>query len=62
MFHLPIIVITQILVPRFAVGPTSLLFTVGVAAVSYRYLERPFLKLRERFQYVRSQPLLKEAA
>ena len=54
--------ITQMLVPRFTVVPASLLLTVGVAAVSYRYLERPFLKLRERFQYVRSQPLLKEAA
>ena len=38
--------ITQMLVPRFTVVPASLLLTVGVAAVSYRYLERPFLKLQ----------------
>jgi peptidoglycan/LPS O-acetylase OafA/YrhL len=55
------VLVTQML-PRFAVVPASLVLSVGVTAVSYRYLERPFVKLKERFQYVRSQPLLKKAA
>ena len=32
----------------------SFLLTVGLAAVSYRWLEEPFLMLKERFTYRRS--------
>lgn len=31
--------------------------TVGLAATSYRYLETPFLHLKERFAYIRSRPV-----
>jgi len=31
-------------------------FTVAMAAISYRWLETPFLKLKERFTYVLSRP------
>lgn len=33
-----------------------LAITIAVAGVSYRYFERPFLKLKERFTFVRSRP------
>ncbi|MGH7932032.1 MAG: acyltransferase family protein [Candidatus Binataceae bacterium] len=32
----------------------SLTATIGIAALSYRWLERPFLRLKVRFQYVHS--------
>ncbi len=41
--------------PAVALG--SFVATVAVSAASYRWFETPFLKLKERFQYVRSQPL-----
>ncbi|PVX46933.1 peptidoglycan/LPS O-acetylase OafA/YrhL [Flavobacterium sp. 103] len=31
-------------------------FTVGMASLSYRYFERPFLKLKERFAIINSRP------
>jgi peptidoglycan/LPS O-acetylase OafA/YrhL len=31
-------------------------FTVGIASLSYRYFERPFLKLKERFAIINSRP------
>jgi peptidoglycan/LPS O-acetylase OafA/YrhL len=34
-----------------------LMVTVGVAAVSYHILERPFLRLKERFTLVQSRPI-----
>jgi peptidoglycan/LPS O-acetylase OafA/YrhL len=33
-----------------------LAITIVIAGVSYRYFERPFLKLKERFTFVRSRP------
>lgn len=35
----------------------SFSFTVLLAAASYRWLESPFLKLKERFSYVQSRPV-----
>ncbi len=35
----------------------GLVFTVLLAAASYRWLERPFLRMKERFAYVRSRPV-----
>lgn len=32
------------------------IFTVGMAGLSYRYFERPFLKLKERFTVITSRP------
>jgi peptidoglycan/LPS O-acetylase OafA/YrhL len=33
-----------------------LIITIAMAAASYRYFEKPFLKLKERFTFVRSRP------
>jgi peptidoglycan/LPS O-acetylase OafA/YrhL len=63
VFHGLALAIAMMLLPQFAVAPAAFAATIAIAAVSYRYLERPFLKLKERFQYLRSQPLmLNEAA
>ena len=35
----------------------ALAMTVGTAAASYEWFEKPFLKLKSRFQYVRSMPV-----
>jgi peptidoglycan/LPS O-acetylase OafA/YrhL len=35
----------------------GLTFTVVIAAVSYRWLESPFLKLKERFSHIESRPV-----
>ena len=37
--------------------PVSLGLTIMMAAVSYRFLEAPFLKLKRRFTYVESRPV-----
>ena len=42
------------LIPHFVGG---LLLTVLLAAVSYRWLESPFLRIKERFSFVRSRPV-----
>jgi peptidoglycan/LPS O-acetylase OafA/YrhL len=31
--------------------------TIGLAAISYRYLEAPFLRLKERFTHIQSRPV-----
>ncbi len=41
--------------PVYAVASLSL--TIGVAALSYRFFESPFLRLKERFAVVRSRPV-----
>jgi peptidoglycan/LPS O-acetylase OafA/YrhL len=33
-----------------------LALTIGMAGISYRFFERPFLKLKERFAFVKSRP------
>jgi peptidoglycan/LPS O-acetylase OafA/YrhL len=40
-----------------AQGALSLGVTVAVAAASYRWLETPFLRLKEKFERVRSRPI-----
>jgi peptidoglycan/LPS O-acetylase OafA/YrhL len=35
----------------------ALMLTIGAAAASYQWFEKPFLKLKTRFQRVRSIPL-----
>jgi peptidoglycan/LPS O-acetylase OafA/YrhL len=37
--------------------PLALALTIGIAAASYEWFEKPFLKLKSRFQYVRSMPV-----
>jgi len=50
------------LVSKLEVGPISafvvgLIVTVAIAAVSYRFLERPFLLLKDRYAKVASRPV-----
>jgi peptidoglycan/LPS O-acetylase OafA/YrhL len=35
----------------------ALIATILLAAISYRYLESPFLRLKDRFTLVRSRPI-----
>ncbi len=52
LWHLPVLAaILGLLpgVPRALSGAVAIASTIGVAAVSYRYLERPFLRLKDRF-------------
>jgi peptidoglycan/LPS O-acetylase OafA/YrhL len=44
-------------VSRIAYIPMTLLFTVAAAAASYRWLESPFLRLKDRYSYVASRPV-----
>ncbi|MEP7354781.1 MAG: acyltransferase [Acidobacteriota bacterium] len=39
------------------VMPAALLLTIGLAALSYRFLESPFLRLKEKFARVSSRPV-----
>jgi len=59
VFHFPIVYGVR---DRFGLSwPLRLLLTlaltVAFAACSYRFLEQPFLRLKQRFTYVRSAPL-----
>jgi peptidoglycan/LPS O-acetylase OafA/YrhL len=55
MFHLTAIHVTKAL-PWPWQPLTAFLLTVAAAALSYRFLEQPFLRLKDRFTYVRSAP------
>ena len=41
----------------FIIQSLALLLCIGVAAISYRYFEKPFLKLKKHFELVRSRPV-----
>ena len=41
-------------VAQSAIG---LMLTIAIAAASYRWLESPFLRLKERFAHVQSRPV-----
>ena len=56
VFHGLALVTLTALFPAVVAVPFALASSIATAAASYRYLERPFLKLKERFQHVRSQP------
>ena len=48
-------------VARFVAGtlaraPISLCLTIIISAISYRWIEQPFLRIKERFTYVKSRP------
>lgn len=47
----------QTLTGRLEIVVLSLVITIVGAAISYRWLESPFLRLKERFAYVRSRPV-----
>lgn len=62
VYHLPCILILLRVIPRIlrrdspvAVLLIGLPLMVGVASISYRYLEMPFLRLKERFETVKSR-------
>jgi peptidoglycan/LPS O-acetylase OafA/YrhL len=62
VYHLPCLAVLWKLVSRFpkynspfAVFALGLPFTIGVAAISYRYFESPFLRMKERFEIVKSR-------
>jgi peptidoglycan/LPS O-acetylase OafA/YrhL len=65
VYHLTGLLIVDRLLPRGDAGPVHacvrlvLAFgiTVAVAAVSYRFVEAPFLRLKRRFTYVSSRPV-----
>jgi peptidoglycan/LPS O-acetylase OafA/YrhL len=59
VFHVPVLTVLEPvwgLVRYFGSFPLAFGLTVAVAALSYRFLEQPFLRLKERFTYVRSAP------
>lgn len=45
----------QVALHNVAVLAISLLFTITLAALSYRFLERPFLRLKEKFTFIESR-------
>jgi peptidoglycan/LPS O-acetylase OafA/YrhL len=66
VFHATMIVVTLRLLRRLETHPAlhsaivavvALALTIGVAAASYQWFEKPFLKLKTRFQRVRSMPV-----
>lgn len=46
---------TAVMYPVLVIG--ELIATVALAALSYRYLEAPFLRLKRHFEFVRSRPV-----
>jgi peptidoglycan/LPS O-acetylase OafA/YrhL len=66
VFHFSAIYIVRALIPKTwpLTAPVSLLklllplaLTIPMAALSYRYLERPFLRLKKKYSVIESQPL-----
>jgi len=66
VFHLLALWIAETLLTRHvhqyavrivATGIAGFLLTVAMAAVSYRYLETPFLRLKEKFSYIKTRPV-----
>jgi peptidoglycan/LPS O-acetylase OafA/YrhL len=47
---------SQSAVNMFLVDGAALLLSILAAHLSYRYFERPFLKLKERFEVIKSRP------
>ena len=64
VFHLGVILFARWLWSKlmtgppnpFVIDPFSLALCIGLAALSYHFLESPFLRLKERFAFVRSRP------
>lgn len=62
VYHVLAISLTKLAAPWQLVPPVSFALTVGLSAVSYKYLELPFLKMKEKFARVRSRPVEPVAA
>ncbi|WP_047497528.1 acyltransferase [Terriglobus sp. TAA 43] len=52
VFHLPVLAAVTSHVHGLAGSALTLLLTFGVAAISYRYFETPFLRLKRRFERI----------
>ncbi len=52
VFHIPAIALVTSRVPMGLGAPLSLAVTYGLAALSYRYFETPFLQLKRRFELI----------
>ena len=48
-------VLTNEVISVFVILPVTLMVTIGAASLSYRYLETPFLRQKERFSVVYSR-------
>jgi peptidoglycan/LPS O-acetylase OafA/YrhL len=64
VYHLPCLTVVSKMVLRFlkhdsplADFASGLPFTIGVAAISYRFFESPFLRMKERFEIVKSRAI-----
>jgi peptidoglycan/LPS O-acetylase OafA/YrhL len=65
VFHMLCLYLTEKMIGGYAKNMTKfivfwwlgLAVTIAVAAVSYAFFESPFLRLKERFAYVRSRPV-----
>lgn len=66
VFHFSALYIVRAVIPRTwpLTAPVSLLklllplgLTIPMAALSYRYLERPFLRLKKKYSVIESQPV-----
>jgi len=54
VFHLPVLAAVTSHVRGAAGTALTLLLTYGVAAISYRYFETPFLRLKRRFERIKT--------
>ena len=65
VFHMLALMCSDYLIPHFTASVKrlvlreliALMLTVALAAASYRWLETPFLKLKQRFTHVLSRAL-----
>ncbi len=62
IYHLPCLLVLGKIIPRvlktgspLAVALIGFPLSVAIAAISYRYLETPFLRMKERFEIVKSR-------
>jgi peptidoglycan/LPS O-acetylase OafA/YrhL len=61
-YHAMVIILLNQLVPqgtwlRSVLLPAKFIVTIAVAALSYKVLETPILKFKDRFTYIRSRPV-----
>jgi peptidoglycan/LPS O-acetylase OafA/YrhL len=55
MWHAPLVWILAHWLPELALFPATVILSLGIAALSYRAFETPFLRLKDQF---RSKPIL----
>ncbi|GAA3754142.1 acyltransferase family protein [Terriglobus aquaticus] len=60
VFHSPVFLLGKRYLPLhrpWTLLPAELCLTIAAAALSYRFFETPFLRLKQRFEIVRSRPI-----